>query len=139
MSGKLIVWLMATILPATVSLAQAQQAKKLPRVGFLVPGTASSISARKEGLRELGYAESQNILIDYRYAEGKFDRVTDLAAELVNSQVESLSRKIIQRRLLHQESPKPFLWSSRMGLIPWLLGSLRALLDPVEMSLGWEI
>lgn len=92
MSGKFIVWLMAAILPATVSLAQAQQAKKLPRVGFLVPGTASSTSARTDaflqGLRELGYVEGQNILIDYRYAEGKSDRLADLAAELVNSEVD---------------------------------------------------
>jgi putative ABC transport system substrate-binding protein len=90
--GELFVWLLVAILSVTVSLAEAQQAKKLHRVGFLVPGTASSVSARREaflqGLRELGYVERQNILIDYRYAEGKSDQLADLAAELVNSEVD---------------------------------------------------
>ena len=76
----------------SVDSGHAQQLKKLPRIGFLVPGTASSISDRKEaflqGLRELGYIENQNVLIDYRYADGKFDRVAVLAAELVNSEVD---------------------------------------------------
>jgi putative tryptophan/tyrosine transport system substrate-binding protein len=92
MSRKFVVWLLATTLPACVSIAQAQQTKKLFRIGFLVPGTAASTSARTEaflqGLRELGYVEGQNILIDYRYAEGKSDRLADLAAELVNSEVD---------------------------------------------------
>jgi putative tryptophan/tyrosine transport system substrate-binding protein len=55
--------------------AQAQQPKKVPRIGYLSPSDAASGSALIEGirlaLRELGYVEGQNIIIEYRYAEGK--------------------------------------------------------------------
>ena len=67
--------------------AQAQQPKNLPLVGFLVPGSPSSYSVRieafRQGLRELGYIEGQNIIIEYRYTEGKSDRLPVLASELV--------------------------------------------------------
>src|SRR4029453_5851062 len=66
---------------------KAQQPKKIPRIGLLVAGSSSSYSTRVEGFprgpRELGQMESQNFVIDYRYAEGKTDRFPDLAAELV--------------------------------------------------------
>src|SRR5215510_8371730 len=67
--------------------AQAQQATKVPRIGYLSPTDAATDSARAEGirlaLRDLGYIEGQNIASEYRYAEGKLDRLPDLAAELV--------------------------------------------------------
>jgi putative tryptophan/tyrosine transport system substrate-binding protein len=67
-------------------LAAAQQAAKIPRIGYLSPLSPSSDSIRNEafrqGLRDLGYVEGQNITIEYRYAEGKFDRLPDLAAGL---------------------------------------------------------
>ena len=67
--------------------AQAQQPKKVPRIGFLGGASASFYAARtnafRQGLNELGYTEGKNIDIEYRYAEGKFDRLPDLAAELV--------------------------------------------------------
>jgi putative ABC transport system substrate-binding protein len=69
--------------------ADAQQAKKIPAVGFLSEGFPSSgpdsirIEAFRQGLREIGYAEGKNISIEYRFAEGKRDRLPDLAAELV--------------------------------------------------------
>jgi putative ABC transport system substrate-binding protein len=72
--------------------AEAQQTKKVPRIGFLSAPAPSTISARieafRQGLRELGYVEGQNIVIEYRYAEGKFDRLPDLAAELVRLKVD---------------------------------------------------
>lgn len=75
-----------------VALAQAQQPKHVPRVGFLVPGSASSYSERIEaflqGLRELGHVEGQNIIIEYRYTEGSRDRLPVLAAELVQLKVD---------------------------------------------------
>src|SRR5437660_10749513 len=72
--------------------AQAQQPKKVARIGFLA-GTAASIEknrieAFRQGLRELGYVEGKNIVIEWRWAEGKFDRLPDLAAELVRLNVE---------------------------------------------------
>jgi putative ABC transport system substrate-binding protein len=68
--------------------AQAQQAtKKVPRVGFLSLNPASvqkhRVEAFREALRKLGYVEGQNIVIDYRFADGKSERLRELAAELV--------------------------------------------------------
>ena len=87
MSKKIFIWLLATIFLATVSIAAAQQAGKIPRIGFLAFGSYSTskvvIDAFRQGLRELGYIDGQNIAIEYRYAEGKEERVADLAAELV--------------------------------------------------------
>ena len=72
--------------------AQAQQPKQVPRVGFLVPGSRSSYSDRieafRQGLRELGHVEGQNIIIEYRYSEGKSDRFPGLASELVQLKVD---------------------------------------------------
>jgi putative tryptophan/tyrosine transport system substrate-binding protein len=59
--------------------AEAQQAKKVHRIGYLSPSDPASGSALIEGillaLRELGYVEGQNIIIEYRYADGKWDRL----------------------------------------------------------------
>jgi hypothetical protein len=67
--------------------AQAQQTKKVPQIGYLSPFDPATESAPAEAirlaLRELGYIEGQNIAIEYRYAEGKLDRLPELAAELV--------------------------------------------------------
>jgi putative ABC transport system substrate-binding protein len=72
--------------------SQAQQPKKIPRIGFLSPTSPSAIADRIEafrhGLREPGYVEGKNILIEYRYAEGKFDRLPALAAELMRLKVD---------------------------------------------------
>ena len=72
--------------------ARAQQPKKVSRIGYLSNTDAATDSARAEGirlaLRELGYIEGQNIAIEYRYAEGKLDRVPELAAELVRLKVD---------------------------------------------------
>ena len=73
-------------------LAAAQQPTKIPRIGFLITAPLSSIPARTEavrqGLRELSYAEGENIVIEWRSAEGKLDRLPALAAELVRLKVD---------------------------------------------------
>jgi ABC-type uncharacterized transport system substrate-binding protein len=83
--------LVAVVLLALAVTAEAQEAKKVSRIGYLSSGDAASSSARAEGirlaLRELGYVEGQNIAIDYRYGEGKNDRLPELAAELVRLKV----------------------------------------------------
>ena len=75
-----------------VAVADAQQAKKVQRIGYLSATDPASDSTRAEAirlaLRELGYIEGQNIAIEYRYAEGKFDRAPELAAELVRLKVD---------------------------------------------------
>ena len=72
--------------------AQAQQPKKVPRIGYLSALDPASESARSEAirlaLRERGYTEGQNVTIEYRYAEGKLERTPELAAELVRLKVD---------------------------------------------------
>src|SRR3979411_1571292 len=71
--------------------APAQQAGKVYRIGYLSGGSSTLthlIDAFRQGLRELGWVEGQNIVIDYRFAEGRFDRLPDLAAELVRLKVD---------------------------------------------------
>ena len=72
--------------------AEAQQPARIPRIGILIASSASFSSARVEAfrqrLRELGYVEGKNIVIEYRYAEGKLERLPDLAAELVRLKVD---------------------------------------------------
>jgi len=79
---------------ALSSVADAQQPAKVPRIGFLSATSHSTIAARTEafrqGLLELGYAEGKSIVIEWRYAEGKADRLRELAAELVHLKVEAI-------------------------------------------------
>ena len=83
---------MAFVLTFGGAEAQAQQPKKVYRIGYLSQFEPARESSRSEGirgaLRELGYVEGQNIAIEYRYAEGKPDRFPDLAAELVRLKVD---------------------------------------------------
>ena len=82
----LIVVLLVALAVAFFHLADAQQLRKISRVGFLLPGGSSEPSRKtafQQGLRELGYIEGENILIEWRRAEGKLDRLDQLAAELV--------------------------------------------------------
>jgi putative ABC transport system substrate-binding protein len=73
-------------------LAAAQPAGKVYRMGVLSAASSSRVDPRHEaflqGLRELGYVEGKNILMEYRYAEGQFERLPDLAAELVHLNVD---------------------------------------------------
>ena len=84
--------LVAVILLAIAFIADAQQPKKVPRIGFLASGSASGSTANleifRQGLREFGYIEGKNISIEDRWAEGKLDRLPELAAELVSLNVD---------------------------------------------------
>ena len=84
--------------------ARAQQVGKIPRIGYLSPGSASPgpLAYHDEfqrGLRELGYVEGRNIVIEYRFAEGKFDRLDQLAAELVRLNVDIIVSVVTQASL----------------------------------------
>lgn len=89
MNNKIIVCLLITVFLLTLSPAEAQQTGKVYRIGYLAPRSPSTrtVSVRRkafrEGLRELGYVEGQNLVIVERFAEGKRDRYPQLAAELV--------------------------------------------------------
>jgi putative ABC transport system substrate-binding protein len=84
-------WLLAVLLLASFNLAEAQQPKIIPRIGVITQGSLSSaarnIKAFREGLRDLGYVEGQNITSEYRYAEGVDERFPNLAAEAVQLKV----------------------------------------------------
>jgi len=83
--------LVGAVLLAVALLAEAQQPKKVSRIGFLAAtpsGSSDRTETFRQGLRELGYVEGKNIIIEYRRAEGQFERLPDLAAELVHLKVD---------------------------------------------------
>jgi len=84
----------AVLLLAAPLAVEAQQAKQVPRIGFLASSSAerdeSRLAAFRQGLRELGYLEGQNIVIYQRYAAGKFEDLPKLAAELLRLKVDLL-------------------------------------------------
>jgi putative ABC transport system substrate-binding protein len=85
-------WLLITVLLITAASAEAQQPAKVPRIGYLTGTSLSANSARTEafrqGLRELGYVDGKNIVIEWRSAEGKGNRLPALAADLVRLKVD---------------------------------------------------
>ena len=92
MTRKILSAVLTILFLAAVYPAQAQQPKKVPRIGYLSSSDPATESTRSEAirlaLRELGYIEGQNIAIEYRYTEGKRDRFPELAAELVRLKVD---------------------------------------------------
>lgn len=83
--------LAAVVLVAVAVIAEAQQPKKVPRIGFLSvtsSGQDPRLEAFRQGLREMGYVEGKNFTLEYRSAEGKFDRLPALAAELIRLNVD---------------------------------------------------
>jgi putative tryptophan/tyrosine transport system substrate-binding protein len=92
MKKKITVLTLCAMLFALSVFAEAQQPKKVSRIGYLSTTNPSEDSARSEAvrlaLRELGYTEGQNISTEYRYAEAKLDRYPELAAELVRLKVD---------------------------------------------------
>ena len=90
-----IIWfLLITCVLGWAAVAQAQQSKKIPRLGYLAAVSASAdaprLEAFRQGLRELGYVEGQNIIIEYRHQAGDFERLPALAAELVALKIDVL-------------------------------------------------
>jgi putative ABC transport system substrate-binding protein len=84
--------LVAAALHTFAVITEAQQPGKVPRIGFLSTVSPSTLSSRvdsfRQGLRELGYVEGKNIVIEWRYGDGKLDRLPALAAELVRLKVD---------------------------------------------------
>jgi putative tryptophan/tyrosine transport system substrate-binding protein len=93
MRGKIFVWLLAAVLLTTAPLADAQEPAKIPRIGYVSasgepnnPGP--QIEAFRQGLRDLGYHDGKNVLVEYRYLEGKLDRIPTFMAELAQLKVD---------------------------------------------------
>jgi len=92
MKAKILVYALPALILTAIHIAEAQQSIKIPRIGFLVVPSRSFFADRMESFRQelhsLGYVEGKNILIEYRYAEGKLDRLPELAKELVGVKVD---------------------------------------------------
>lgn len=93
MKRIVVVCLLTTALLSTATFLEAQQTSNVPQIGWLSPSSASleptpsRLKSFRQGLAELGYVEGKNIAIEYRYAEGKLNRLPELAAELVRLKV----------------------------------------------------
>src|SRR5512132_174621 len=94
MTIKVFVVLLVGLTLTFVRLAEAQLPTKVPRIGFLGAASASALTGQldafRQGLRELGYIEGKNIAIEYRYAEGKLDRLPELAVAFVRLKVDAI-------------------------------------------------
>jgi putative ABC transport system substrate-binding protein len=92
--NKTTSWLLTIFVLASLHFAEAQQPGKVPRIGYLAAGSPSLSPANREafqqGLRAHGYVEGKNILIEYRYADTRLERVPELADELVRLKVDVL-------------------------------------------------
>ena len=121
--------LVAVVLVALVVTPEAQQPKKVPRIGYLSAFDRARESSRTEairlGLRELGYIEGQNIATEYRYAAGKLDRSSELAAELVRLKVDII---VVSGGTIHVQAAK-----NATKTIPIVMMGPGA--DPVEAGL----
>jgi putative tryptophan/tyrosine transport system substrate-binding protein len=122
-----ILLVVAVVVVAAIS--QAQQPKKVPRIGYLSSSDLATESTRAEAirlaLRKLGYIDGQNIAIEYRYAEGKRDREPQLASELVRLKVDII--------VVAGGGPVIRAAKNATKTIPIVMGGLG--LDPVEAGL----
>src|SRR5262249_22513338 len=95
MNTKIIICLVTATLLSTGSFADAQQQGKVPRIGYMSPrydpsNPSPTLEAFRQGLRDLGYTEGKNILIEYRYTESELDRIRSLVVDLVQLNVDVL-------------------------------------------------
>jgi ABC-type uncharacterized transport system substrate-binding protein len=107
------------------SVAEAQQAKKVPRIGYLSgsdpKGAARGVEAFRQGLQDLGYIEGRNILIEYRHAEGKRDRFPSLATELVQLKVDVLFVSVLTAVRAAKQATKTI---PIVMVLPWIRSRL---------------
>ena len=94
MNRIVIICLLTAALLSTVPLGKAQQTAKVNRIGYLSGGTETSrrqyLEAFRQGMQKLGYVEGQNLVLDSRFAEGKFERLPSLIQELLGSKPDVL-------------------------------------------------
>ena len=127
MIGNVVRAALCAMLLALCVSAHAQQPKKVARIGFLAAPAATGYqhytAAFRQGLRELGYVEGQNIVIEYRWADGNYERLPDLAAELARLKVDLIVAAVTQASLAAKNAT---------GTIPVVMV---AVANPVEAGL----
>ena len=131
-------------------VTHAQQPGKLPRIGYLSPSSAASgflgrDNAFREGLSELGYVEGKNIIIEYRFADGQFDRLPALAAELVALKVDIIVAVVTQASVVAKEATAtiPIVMVAvsdplGSGLVPSLARQEATLPEPLRKRRRWS-
>jgi putative ABC transport system substrate-binding protein len=127
MTGKIFVWLLTTVLLHTVSFTEAQQTKKIPRIGFLASSSAERANSRLEAfqqeLKALGYLEGKSILIEQRYAAGQFEKLPALAVEIIGLKVDVI---------VAEGAPAAHAAKEATSVIPIVMGNAA---DPVGTGL----
>ena len=134
MTKKIIPLALCSLLLAPCSAVEAQQPGKVPRIGVLNAGASSSIPARlgafRQGLRDLGYIEGRNIVIELPYTEGKLDRLPDVAAELVRLKVEVMVTTGTTGALAAKEATSTIPIVMTTGADPVAIGLIASLARP---------
>ena len=124
---KIFLWLSVVAALGGTAITDAQQPKKVARIGFLASSSServkSRLSAFQQGLRELGYVEEKNVIIEYRSAEGKFERLPEIASELVRLKVDLL---------VVEGAPAAHATKNATSIIPIVIGNAA---DPVGTGL----
>jgi putative ABC transport system substrate-binding protein len=94
MKARILVYALLALILTTIHLADAQQTKKVPRIGFLGAVTPEDFphleEAFREGLREFGFIEGKTLVVEYRWAEGRAERLPEMAADLVRLKVDAI-------------------------------------------------
>ena len=107
MKKNIVVSFLATLLLTSMYVARAQQPPKVPRIGFLTSASGDpGVEAFHQSLRELGYIEGKDILIEYRHAEGASQRLSELAEELVRLKVDVIVTTATEPSLAAQRATK---------------------------------
>ena len=88
MNKKIFLAAMIIFTLASFGAVNAQPTPKIPRVGIIAPGKSPQLDALRQGLRDFGYTEGQNLLIDYRYVEERRDRIPEFVAELLDLRID---------------------------------------------------
>ena len=142
MKKNILLFLMLNLAPAWLELADAQQPEKIWKVGVLASSSPSLNQARDEALRQglsnRGYIEGENLIIGYRYAEGKIERLPQLARELIEDKVDVIVVGGTRVALAAKEATStiPIVVAGAGDLVE--TGLIRVSCIPAATSRGWR-
>src|SRR4030095_5351372 len=108
MKAKFLPYALLALILTTIHLAEAQQPKKIPRIGVLFRGGpgGSTLEAFRQGVHDLDYIVAKNLIMEYRYAKGSSERIPDLAADLIHKKVDLIiTSGTAQARAIQQVTP----------------------------------